>query len=155
MGMEISKMLKLMVVCAVATLWFKSSNFVSSPERGRSALTKVYLGHGYQERMSPRAHDPGYAEPDTKGAKAFTAAEATGATAEVTFKKRPFWYPEVCAGGGRQGCDGHGNHSKVAVSWRSSGAGIRCWRQERMDCEIHQWCRSRRAVFRKNHGRSC
>jgi len=40
--------------------------------------------------MSPRAHDPGYAEPDTKGAKAFTAAEATGATAEVTFKKRPF-----------------------------------------------------------------
>merc|ERR1712129_60167 len=53
-------------------------------------LTKAYLGHGYQERMSPRAHDPGYAEPDTNGAKAFTAAEATGATAEATFKKRPF-----------------------------------------------------------------
>merc|ERR1712024_63965 len=34
--------------------------------------------------------DPGYAEPDTKGAKAFTAADATGATTEVTFKKRPF-----------------------------------------------------------------
>merc|ERR1712190_373357 len=45
---------------------------------------------GYQERKSPRAHDPGYAEKDTWGAKAFSAAEATGATAEVTFKKRPF-----------------------------------------------------------------
>merc|ERR1711879_932252 len=29
-------------------------------------------------------------EKDTKGAKAFTAADATGATAEVTLKKRPF-----------------------------------------------------------------
>merc|ERR1712012_991585 len=47
-------------------------------------------GHGYQERMSPRAHDPGYAEPDTKGAKAFSHTEATGETTEVTFKKRPF-----------------------------------------------------------------
>merc|ERR1712008_668557 len=89
-AMDITNMRKLMVVCAVATLWFKSSNFVASPAAGRSAHTKVYLGHGYQERMSPRAHDPGYAEPDSKGAKPFTAAEATGATAEVTFKKRPF-----------------------------------------------------------------
>ena len=83
-------MSKLMIVCAVATWWCKSTSFVASPETGRSALTQVHLGHGYQERMSPRAHDPGYAEPDTKGAKAFTAADATGATAEVTFKKRPF-----------------------------------------------------------------
>merc|ERR1712032_873244 len=57
---------------------------------GRSALTQAQLGHGYQERMSPRAHDPGYAEADTKGAKPFSHTEATGATAEVTFKKRPF-----------------------------------------------------------------
>merc|ERR1719226_458654 len=40
--------------------------------------------------MSPRAHDPGYAEADSKGAKPFTAADAAGATAEVTYKKRPF-----------------------------------------------------------------
>merc|ERR1719478_930944 len=40
--------------------------------------------------MSARAHDPGYKEADTKGAKDFTAAEATGATTEVTFKKKPF-----------------------------------------------------------------
>merc|ERR1712029_801151 len=55
-----------------------------------SVRTTMNLGHGYQERMSARAHDPGYAESDSKGAKAFTEAEATGATAEVTFKKRPF-----------------------------------------------------------------
>merc|ERR1711976_356898 len=42
------------------------------------------------ERMSARAHDPGYSEADSKGAKAFTAADADGQTAEVTFKKRPF-----------------------------------------------------------------
>merc|ERR1719311_677087 len=40
--------------------------------------------------MSARAHDPGYTEADSKGAKAFTAADATGATMEVVFKKRPF-----------------------------------------------------------------
>merc|ERR1719230_2482433 len=40
--------------------------------------------------MSARAHDPGYVGAESKGAKAFTAADATGATAEVTFKKRPF-----------------------------------------------------------------
>jgi len=88
--MEISKMLRLAVISAVVTWWCKSTSFVASPATGRSALTKVHIGHGYQERMSARAHDPGYAEADTKGAKAFTAAEATGATAEVTFKKRPF-----------------------------------------------------------------
>merc|ERR1712156_1017716 len=70
--------------------WGHSTTFVASPETGRSARTTMNLGHGYQERMSPRAHDPGYAEPATKGAKAFTAADATGATAEVTFKKRLF-----------------------------------------------------------------
>jgi len=88
--MQISKMLKLMAIGAVATWWCKSTSFVASPGTGRTAHTQVYLGHGYQERMSPRAHDPGYAEADSKGAKAFTEAEATGATAEVTFKKRPF-----------------------------------------------------------------
>merc|ERR1711997_338721 len=75
---------------AMATWWMNGTTFVSCPGEGRSARTTMYLGHGDQERMSARAHDPGYAEPDTKGAKAFTAADATGATAEVTFKKRPF-----------------------------------------------------------------
>merc|ERR1719163_1682496 len=50
----------------------------------------MHLGHGYQERMSARAHDPGYKGDESKGAKEFTAADATGATAEVTYKKRPF-----------------------------------------------------------------
>merc|ERR1719433_2162434 len=88
--MGISKMLTLMAVGAVAMWWCKGASFVAPPKTGRSALTTVYLGHGYQERMSARAHDPGYAEPDSKGAKPFTAADATGATSEVTFKKRPF-----------------------------------------------------------------
>ena len=88
--MGASKMLKIIAAGAMATWWINSMAFVSFPGEGRSARTTMYLGHGYQERMSPRAHDPGYAEPDTKGAKAFTAADATGATAEVTFKKRPF-----------------------------------------------------------------
>merc|ERR1712066_1020904 len=65
-------------------------NFVGSPAQPHTPQTTMYLGHGYQERMSARAHDPGYKEADTKGAKDFTAADATGATAEVTFKKRPF-----------------------------------------------------------------
>merc|ERR1712008_322880 len=76
-----------LAISAGVTWWCKSNTFVAFPATGRSALTKVHIGHGYQERMSPRAHDPGYAETDTKGAKAFMAAEATGATAEVTFKK--------------------------------------------------------------------
>merc|ERR1712241_819927 len=88
--MGASKMMKMIAVGAMAAWWMNAITFVASPETGRSARTTMYLGHGYQERMSPRAHDPGYAEPDTKGAKAFTAADATGATAEVTFKKRPF-----------------------------------------------------------------
>merc|ERR1740127_100117 len=67
-------------------------SFIASPAQPqpRSARTTMYLGHGYQERMSARAHDPGYSESDTKGAKDFTAAQATGQTAEVTFKKKPF-----------------------------------------------------------------
>merc|ERR1712008_554271 len=70
-----------------------------------------------------------------------------------SLQEEALWYSEVCAWGRRQGCDGDGNHSKVAVSRRSSGPSIRCRRQEWLDCEIHQWCRSRRAVFCKNHGR--
>ena len=88
--MGASKTMKMTAVGAMATWWMNAITFVASPGEGRSARTTMYLGHGYQERMSARAHDPGYAEPDTKGAKAFSAAEATGATAEVTFKKRPF-----------------------------------------------------------------
>merc|ERR1740129_2635757 len=88
--MGASKMLKLVAVGAMVTWWAHTATFVSLSGHGRSACTTMNLGHGYQERMSPRAHDPGYAEPDSKGAKPFTAAEATGATAEVTFKKRPF-----------------------------------------------------------------
>merc|ERR1719244_1454671 len=83
-------MMKMIAVGALATWWMNATTFVASPGEGRSSGTTMYLGHGYQERMSARAHDPGYAEKDTKGAKAFTAADATGATAEVTFKKRPF-----------------------------------------------------------------
>merc|ERR1712137_791555 len=49
---------------------------------------------------SPRAHDPGYAEKDTKGAKAFSHTEATGATSEVTFKKRPFGILRYAPGAG-------------------------------------------------------
>merc|ERR1712183_985920 len=79
-----------MAVAAVATWWCKSLSFVAPPATGRTALSQVRLGHGYQDRMSPRAHDPGYAEPDSKGAKPFSSADATGATSEVTFKKRPF-----------------------------------------------------------------
>merc|ERR550514_468823 len=40
--------------------------------------------------MSARQHDPGFTGAESKGAKPFTAADATGATAEVAFKKRPF-----------------------------------------------------------------
>jgi len=88
--MGTSKLMNVMAVAAVATWWCKSLSFVALPAAGRSALSQVRLGHGYQDRMSPRAHDPGYAEKDTKGAKAFSHTEATGETAEVTFKKRPF-----------------------------------------------------------------
>merc|ERR1712129_225691 len=98
--MDISKMLRLLAISAVVTWWCKSNTFVAFPATGRTALTKVHIGHGYQERMSPRAHDPGYAETDTKGAKAFMAAEATGATAEVTFKKRPFGILRYAPGAG-------------------------------------------------------
>merc|ERR1719436_90173 len=71
-------------------LWSSGLSFVASPVRGRSARTIMNLGHGYHERMSARKHDPGYEGPDGLGAKTFTASQATGATAEVTFKKRPF-----------------------------------------------------------------
>merc|ERR1719156_405335 len=40
--------------------------------------------------MSARQHDPGFTGAESKNAKPFTAADASGATAEVTFKKRPF-----------------------------------------------------------------
>merc|ERR1719510_1001299 len=67
-------------------------------------------------------------------------------------QEEALWYPEVRTRSRRQECDGDGNHSQVAVPWGSSGAGIRSWRQEWMDREIHQRCGSRRRVFRKNHG---
>merc|ERR1719356_1380131 len=50
--------------------------------------------------MSARKHDPGYKGDDTLGAKDFTAADATGATAEVTFKKRPFGILRYAPGAG-------------------------------------------------------
>merc|ERR1712124_241313 len=65
-------------------------SFLSSPASARSSRTVMHIGHGYQERMSARMHDPGFQGEGSKGAKAFTAADASGATAEVTFKKRPF-----------------------------------------------------------------
>ncbi|CAE8610958.1 unnamed protein product [Polarella glacialis] len=45
----------------------------------RSTQTALYIGNGYQERMSPRDHD-----------KTFSASDAIGATAEVAYKKHPF-----------------------------------------------------------------
>merc|ERR1719446_741983 len=50
--------------------------------------------------MSARAHDPGFTGAESKGAKAFTAADASGATAEVTFKKRPFGILRYAPGAG-------------------------------------------------------
>jgi len=80
----------LLIGAATMALMNMSLSFVASPVQPRSARTTMNLGHGYQERMSARSHDPGYAEADSKGAKPFTAAQATGETMEVTFKKRPF-----------------------------------------------------------------
>jgi len=80
----------ILLIGATVAMMNMAPSFVSSPAQPRSAKTTMYLGHGYQERMSARAHDPGYTEADSKGAKPFTAADATGATMEITFKKRPF-----------------------------------------------------------------
>merc|ERR1711985_169609 len=55
---------------------------------------------GYQERMSARAHDPGYTESDTKGAKAFTAGDADGESADIVYKKRPFGILRYAPGAG-------------------------------------------------------
>merc|ERR1719510_2879865 len=71
-------------------VWSSGVGFMGTPGPIRRARTTMHIGHGYQERMSARKHDPGYDGPDGLGAKPFTAAEASGATAEVTFKKRPF-----------------------------------------------------------------
>merc|ERR1719412_1203708 len=90
----------MMAIGAMATWWIHGTTFVALPGEGRSARTTMYLGHGYQERMSPRAHDPGYKEADSKGAKDFTAADATGDTAEVVFKKRPFGILRYAPGAG-------------------------------------------------------
>jgi len=79
-----------LLIAATVLVSQMGPSFVSSPAQPRSAKTTMHLGHGYQERMSARAHDPGYAESDTKGAKPFTAADATGATTDIVFKKRPF-----------------------------------------------------------------
>jgi len=81
-------------------VWSSGPNFIGSPGKVRNSRTVMHLGHGYQERMSPRAHDPGYKEADSKGAKDFTAADATGATAEVVFKKRPFGILRYAPGAG-------------------------------------------------------
>merc|ERR1711990_1135169 len=54
------------------------------------ARTVMNIGHGYQERMSARQHDPGFTGAESKGAAPFTAAQANGAAYDVTFKKRPF-----------------------------------------------------------------
>jgi len=60
----------------------------------------MHLGHGYQERMSARSHDPGYTESDSKGAKAFTAGDATGAETDIVYKKRPFGILRYAPGAG-------------------------------------------------------
>jgi len=83
-------MMKMIAVGAMVTWWLNGTTFVACPGEGRSARTSMNIGHGYQERMSARKHDPGYDGAESLGAAAFTAADATGATAEVTFKKRPF-----------------------------------------------------------------
>jgi len=89
------------VLGAVAALLLTHGpSFVSSPAQPRSPRTTMYLGHGYQERMSARSHDPGYTEADTKGAKAFTAADASGAETEITYKKRPFGILRYAPGAG-------------------------------------------------------
>merc|ERR1711985_170685 len=77
-----------------------SLSFVGTPAQPRIAQTTMYLGHGYQERMSARSHDPGYTESDTKGAKAFTAGDASGAETEITYKKRPFGILRYAPGAG-------------------------------------------------------
>jgi len=76
-----------LATCVILVPW----GFVggASP-RLRTSRMAMRIGHGYQERMSARMHDPGFTGEGSKGAKAFTAADASGATAEVTYKKRPF-----------------------------------------------------------------
>jgi len=69
---------------------FGSVSFVGIPTGMHSTRIAMRIGHGYQERMSARMHDPGFEGEGSKGAKSFTAADASGDTKEVTFKKRPF-----------------------------------------------------------------
>jgi len=60
----------------------------------------MQIGHGYTDRKGARKHDPGYSGADSLGAPDFTAAQATGATAEVVFKKRPFGILRYAPGAG-------------------------------------------------------
>jgi hypothetical protein len=92
---------KVLLCLAVGLLaWSGGLSFVGGRNRVQPARTVMYLGHGYQERMSARQHDPGYDGAESKGAKAFTAADASGASHEVTFKKRPFGILRYAPGAG-------------------------------------------------------
>merc|ERR1712039_786324 len=102
---------------ALATLmWGFSSCFVGIRGGARSARTVMGIGHGYTDRKGARKHDPGYKGDDSLGAADFTSAQATGATAEVAFKKRPFGILRYAPGA----------PATTPWSWRSSPSrGIR------------------------------
>jgi len=80
----------LVCLALLAFVWSNGLSFVGSPGGARSDRTVMNIGHGYQERMSARQHDPGFTGAESKGAAPFTAAQANGAVYEVTYKKRPF-----------------------------------------------------------------
>jgi len=68
------------LIAFLCSLWSSSvASFVGLAGKVRSTRTVVHLGNGYLERMSPRDHD-----------RPFSVSDATGATAEVSYKKRPF-----------------------------------------------------------------
>ncbi|CAE8718273.1 unnamed protein product [Polarella glacialis] len=80
MSVLLARLALLMGFLSLSACWSNSgASFVSVASKIRSTRTAVHIGNGYQERMSPRDHD-----------KTFFVADATGATAEVTYKKRPF-----------------------------------------------------------------
>ncbi|CAE8608066.1 unnamed protein product [Polarella glacialis] len=68
-----------LVISFLSGHWSSSeASFVGVASKMRSSRTAVYIGNGYQERMSPRDHD-----------KTFLISFATVATVEVAYKKRP------------------------------------------------------------------
>ena len=69
---------KVLCIAVGMLVWSGGLSFIGSPGKVRSDRTVMGLGHGYQERMSARMHDPGYDGAESKGAKAFTAADAAG-----------------------------------------------------------------------------